>query len=191
MRGGKGTSRCSRCGFPPTSCLCAELPRFQPRMQLVVVRHVAEKMRMSNSARWTVDALEGAVLHDHGGRDDPPFDIPKAGTWLLFPGNEPSPLPSVLPERIVAIDGSWAQARRMSQRLPQLHGLQHLSLPAGPRPIARLRDPGFEEGMSTLEAIALAYDWAGEPHIGEGLRRFYGRAVETLFWLKGLPLPPA
>jgi DTW domain-containing protein YfiP len=106
---------------------------------------------------------------------------------VLFPGPAPGPA-APAPERIVVLDGSWSQARRMLQRIPALRALPRLALaPPAPAPGApRLRRPTVDGGVSTIEAMALALARLGEPDAAAGLDRLYAAARQRVWRLRGV-----
>ena len=138
--------------------MCADIPRIETRTQIVIVRHIGEKFRSSNSGRAAALALVGSTLLDHGdgGRLDAEA-LRTPGTWLVFPEGEPRrEPPSPPPERLVFLDATWQQARRMRQRLPGLRGMPILHLAIDAMPAARLRESPGAGRVSTIEAIAQA-----------------------------------
>jgi len=162
IRFGSGTlPRCPRCAFPLDWCLCALVPVVPTRTRIELVRHVRERNKASNSGRVAALALPSLTLHEHGAQGGPPVDLAGLlgpGTALLFPPADDGSSRIAAPEdvqRLVVLDGTWAQARRMARRLPGVFALPRLVLPmAGSRP--RLRTPHLAQGMATLEAIAAA-----------------------------------
>jgi tRNA-uridine aminocarboxypropyltransferase len=149
--------RCPRCLL--VDCVCAEIPRIATRTRIVIVRHAAEIHRSSNTGRLAHLALPNSELVDHG-RSGVVVDAawsPGPGAWLLFPEGAPRTAPPAPPpERVVVLDATWRQARRMRQRLPGLRGVPILRLPDAPAPAARLRESPGPGLVSTLEAIARA-----------------------------------
>ncbi len=135
-------------------CVCASVPRVQTRIRWQVIRHATERVKPGNTGRLVAMAL-GCPLVDHGvGPDensalDLQFD---ADAWLLFP-DRPGSRPDGMPGQIIIVDGTWPQARRMTQRIPALFHLPRLALPT-PAPRPRLRVSPRADGMSTLEAVA-------------------------------------
>jgi DTW domain-containing protein YfiP len=130
---------------------------------VVVLRHTAEQWKSTNTVRWAGLALSNFEVHTYGGREDFPAEaLRQEGTWLLFPGNEGAPLPEVPPKRLLVLDGTWRQVRRMYHATGALHGLPRLSLGTLNRPalaappMRRLRAQGRPNELSTLEAIAHA-----------------------------------
>lgn len=169
--------RCPRCAL--RSCLCAEVPIVTPATGVMVIRHSLERHRNSNSVRWAALAIPRLELVEHGGRDDTLDVAPvqRPGVWLVYPGpGGPAPPVGEKPEALLFLDGSWAQTRRMLQRLPGLTGLPRLTLPAAPSR-RRLRQPP-DGGLATLEAIAAALRHLGDADAAARLDALYALAVE-------------
>ncbi|CAM3145363.1 DTW domain-containing protein [Corallococcus sp. ZKHCc1 1396] len=147
--------RCERCYLPATWCLCAQVPVVPTRTELLVIRHNKEAQKSTNTARIAALALPRCRIVSYGAPGQP-FDASVlddgADTWLLFPDAPEAEGP--LPQRLVVIDGSWAQARRMVQRVPGLRRLPGMRLPPPGPDTRRLRRPPHPDGMSTLEAMA-------------------------------------
>lgn len=177
--------RCERCRFPEP-CLCPDIPSVRAPFELLVVRHVSDRSKLSNTGLWAALAIEGARLVNHG---DPTgaTELPDLGEGaaLLFPSPTAvtPPWPTV-PRLLVVPDGTWTQARRMVQRLPALQRLPRLSLPAPP-PGPRMRRAKVEGGMSTLEAVAGALAAAGAAPEARRLLALHATGVERVLRLKG------
>jgi DTW domain-containing protein YfiP len=149
------TNRCARCLVRRDLCLCAEVVTVPTRTSFVVVRHVLEKFRSTNTGRIALLALSNGSLVEFGGEDPPGSLGPLIGpdAALLFPdGGRPFEGPV---GTVVVVDGSWSQARRMVQRIPALRCLPRLSLPMG-EALPRLRAPTRPDGLSTIEAMVRA-----------------------------------
>ena len=147
---------CARCLLNTEICICAALPVVSARTQILLVRHVTEDRLTSNTGRFVALSLPNARLLQYGGGS--PFDdaeLTQSGTALLYRSAGVRPL-SFLPERLVVLDGSFRQARRMYTRIPALRGLPEFALPAQPGAPTRLRQPPEAGGMSTIEAVAAA-----------------------------------
>lgn len=178
--------RCHACFFPEALCLCAAARPVPTAVEVVIVRHAMERWKTSNTARWTLLALKHSRLIEHGlpsGDADLPSFPP--GTWLVFPAPTlelPDGLP---PARLVFVDGSWSQARRMAQRLDALRSLPRLALPPPAPGVARLRRPGSVEQMSTIEAVSAALRRVGEADAASHLASLQALAVERSAALRG------
>ena len=171
--------RCQRCAI--RACLCEEIPAIANRIPVVILRHVLERHKRTNSARWAALALTRCRIVDYGGRDDS-LDSPSLlgrGAWLVYPGRGAGAAPTGTPETLLFLDGSWAQTRRMLHRIPGLASLPRLALPPG-HERRRLRRPP-DGGLATLEAVAAALALHGERDAAARLDALYALAVERSF----------
>ncbi|MBZ4397143.1 DTW domain-containing protein [Myxococcus sp. MISCRS1] len=174
--------RCDRCYLPSHLCLCAEIPRVQTRTRFLLVQHALEIRKKSNTGRVAALALTNATLLTHGS----PADVldsslfAEPGTWLLFPDGPELPEDTPPPRQVVVLDGSWSQARRMSQRLPTLRLLPRLVLPPPPPGMLHLREPSHPAGMSTLDAIARAVELLEGPQTAAPLARLAQLRVQRI-----------
>jgi DTW domain-containing protein YfiP len=155
-----GGGRCPRCALHAGDCACALLSPLPVGTRFVVVRHAQEAKKSSNSARWANLLLPSCELLSWSGRQDARelAVLGRPGDWLLFP-DESSPgtsrLPSPPPERVVVLDGTWRQVKRMLHRLPALKELPRLSVSPRPSGVG-LRAAPSPTHLSTLEAISSA-----------------------------------
>ena len=175
--------RCRGCGLIPRLCLCAEVRRVDNAVEVLIVRHYRERRLGSNSARLALLALSRASIQDWGLVEPPELDL-SGDTWVLAPDG--GSIPERMPERIVAMDGSWRQARKMLRRVPGIAGLPRISLAAVPR--ARMRAQHLDNGMATAEAIAAALEALGDVG-GPELAAAYALQVERMRISRGFSAP--
>jgi DTW domain-containing protein YfiP len=174
-------SRCERCCFPPSVCLCASIPRLVTRTRVVILRHHSETLRSSNSGRLAHLALENSVMRDLHGPDRVAPDLPiSAGAWLVYPEGPPrsvSPVPP--PGELIFLDATWQQAKRMRQRTPALRGLPILALDTvgGALRFRKAPRPGQ---VSTIEAIAVALRMVEGGEAPDALERLFRLAIERM-----------
>lgn len=150
--------------------------RLHSRTRIVVLQHVLELSERSNTGRHAAAAIDSVELRVFGAKDASVKVDDLQGAWLLWPG-EPEPGPEVpRPSTLVVLDGSWSQARKMMQRLPELRSLRRWSLaaPEGRRSL-RASPPG---GMSTLEAIAEAVAVLEGEELGAQVRAVHEALVQ-------------
>lgn len=122
------------------------------RTRVIIVQHVLEQGERSNTAKHALAALLNSERRLYGVKDTPLRIDDFSDAWLLWPGDGARPVGA--PSKLVVLDGSWSQARRMVQRLPALRALPQLSItPKAGRRSLREAPAG---GMSTLEALAEA-----------------------------------
>ncbi len=187
--------RCPRCRFPtPASsgldrCLCPGVPRLRPRVEVVFLRHASERDRLTNPGHWAHLALEGSWVLEAGAPGEPldASRLAEPGAWLLFPSPHPPPREAPPPRRLIVPDATWAQARRMVQRVPEIRTLPRLAVRAGAPEGLRLRQPLVAGGMSTLEAVAAALRALGDPGIADALEAFHRDGVALASRLGGGP----
>lgn len=168
---------CSRCYLKTEHCICESLPKIEARTQIVILRHVTECRVMSNTGRLAALVLPNCHLLDF----DPcqPFStalLVPSDSWLLYPGPGPRPR-GFPPRRLVLLDASFRRAKRMYKRIPALHQLPQLALPAPTTAPARLRQPTRDDGMSTIEAIAAGLSLIEDPALGAALLDVYAEFV--------------
>ncbi|NPC81537.1 DTW domain-containing protein, partial [Pyxidicoccus fallax] len=58
--------RCDRCNLPSHLCLCAEIPRVETRTRFLLLQHVMEIAKKSNTGRVASLALANSRLLIHG-----------------------------------------------------------------------------------------------------------------------------
>jgi DTW domain-containing protein YfiP len=153
--------RCRNCWLKEAFCLCAQLPRVETRFRLVVIRHVREGYKSTNTARMALLAMPNAelVAYEHHTPDVEARLAGYPGAWLLFPPDLPgeaSAQPAGEPQTLVVLDGTWRQVRKMINRSAALRAMPRLALPAPEVAPQRLRFHPREESLCTLEAIAAA-----------------------------------
>jgi DTW domain-containing protein YfiP len=186
---------CPACRLQRWLCVCDCVPSVTTRTPLILVVHVHDLGRTSNTVRLLALAVRGAVLVRHGAYPtpaDPAAHVP-AGTTpvVLFPGHGAKPLTPELvaalpsPPTLVVPDGNWKQASRMVKRLPLLAGAVKVALPDRAFAGAALRRNRPGHHMSTYEAVAQALGvLEGESAAGP-LLDFYRRATDRMLMVRG------
>ena len=194
MSSGAGSVRCGRCALRPP-CACRFLEPLPVRTRFVVLRHAREAQKSSNSARWAALLVPRCEMRTWAGRRDAAAlrDLGRPGDWLLFPSgrDEPGPAgPVPSPARVLVLDGTWRQVRRILRALPALQTLPRLSLPAG-APRLRLRAAPAPGCLSTLEAIAGAVALLESEALGRVLDARHRAVVALALAARGWRLPEA
>jgi DTW domain-containing protein YfiP len=168
---------CPECLRPISQCFCNRLTIQNNAIRLLVLQHPQEQYKLLNSARLTHKILGNSVVrvglswrnfrHALGEDADPR----EWGALFLKPHNGSgnaleifdakkrpvNPLPHL--KGLVAIDGSWKQAKALWWRNPWLLRLNRITLNPAHR---SLRAQVKREGLSTIEAVALALSCLGE-----------------------------
>jgi DTW domain-containing protein len=182
--------RCPRCWIRHEFCLCADIPQVPTRTQVVIVRHAREADKSTGTARMAGLALPNSAMIDFGEESAPVDDEVRpfvAGAWLLFPAEEGAPaLPATPPERLIIIDGTWRQTRRMLKKLPSLANVPRMALPLKEDAPLRLRESTSPDNRSTLEAIADGLTLLEGEQVGAPLHRLHTLMVERVFRARGV-----
>jgi len=123
--------------------------------------------------------LAGAVLLDYGLKERPldsaALELPGTRHRLLYPAEDASEVtPEILsgdtPVSFVVLDGSWPKARRMTQRIPALHGMPKVMV-GGESQGLSLRKPHGQRRYFTLEAIVRVVEILGPQEEARVLRQ--------------------
>jgi DTW domain-containing protein YfiP len=159
-------------------CVCEYIPRLNTTTHLVVLSHVKEQHKPSNTTHFLLKALSNSERWRRGGLGDPLVVLPASPpAVLLFPFDDAVPLQTSGPVTLVVPDGTWQQARRMARREPALQALPHVTLPPGLPSQYRVRTQHRSDGLSTFEAVTRALGILEGPHIEEPLLRLFEAIV--------------
>ena len=187
---------CPRCRLHTDLCACDLLAPMPVRTQVVLVTHVCEMRKPTNTGRLAVACLSNALLLERGQRNGALTSIPCAPDsqiLLLYPAPEairldqwkavqPSPTRQVT---LVVPDGTWRQTRRVRYRIPGLEKAPAVCLPPGLSSSYRLRQTGPSQRLATLEAIAHALRVLGETEVAERLLYIFQVVVDRALWSNG------
>jgi DTW domain-containing protein YfiP len=200
-------AECPRCGKPDALCVCAGIKPLDNHIALLILRHPQEQDRDLGTARLTVLHLKHATLktglswpslQKALGREVNPkrwavlylgaasaATSPK-GRELTLLDSKGAPLPEqeralAEIEGIIALDGSWSQAKTLWWRNPWVLKCRRLALnPKQPSRYGKLRREPRREGLSTLEATALALARLGDqPEIESKLGLSFARVLSA------------
>jgi DTW domain-containing protein len=171
-------------------CICSGLERARNRTEIVFVRHHWEAHKSTGTVRIAELVLERSRLveigYDAAAADRALSTFDQA--WLLYPDAAPARLPERLPARLVLLDGTWAQTRRMLRRLPSVSLLQRLVLPARETRCIELRKTHLPSGRSSIEAVADALELLEGPEVSEPVRKAARLHRESVLRARGKPL---
>lgn len=164
---------------------------FSNRTEVVVLRHAREASKSTNSARWASLVLARCAVFDVDGDADVPSEqLAGEGVALLFPGGQP--LEDVRPARLIVLDGTWRQVRRMIIHRTALRGLPTVSLPGAiPADGPRLRRAPALTHLSTLEAIAEAIRRLEGEAAGDAVARAHRLFIDRVLSTRGRLGPQA
>lgn len=164
---------CGHCLRPQSACLCRWIAPTASEVSLLILQHPAEQFQAKGSARLLQLSLDRCQC-EVGER----FDAAALAVWLaaptphgparsllLYPADAGGQVPAGAPVgrlpqpatwRLVLLDGTWRQTRRMLQAHPLLQSLPRWPLPSPPPSRYAIRKAQRPEQRSTLEAACLA-----------------------------------
>jgi DTW domain-containing protein len=200
-------AECPRCGKPAALCVCAGIEPIDNRIALLILQHPQEQDRELGTARLAALHLTRAVLKTGLswqslakalGREVNPkrwavlylgaasaATLPKDRELTLL-DSKGAPLPEqdrALAEidGVIVLDGSWSQAKTLWWRNPWVLKCRRLALnPKAPSRYGKLRREPRREGLSTLEAAALALARLGkQPEIESALGLSFARLLSA------------
>ena len=155
--------RCYRCLRPLRMCFCATLPVVPTRTAVVVLQHPHERTHPFGTARLVGLCMPRARVHvAYGGlAEDLRCEVPVPDdAAVLYPHADAIDVADVpaaeRPSTLIAIDGTWAHAKRLYKDNAWLRRLRHVRIhPAEPSRYRIRREPR-DDYVSTLEAIVAA-----------------------------------
>lgn len=183
---------CPNCYRLKNDCICEKIDSFSNKIQIIILQHPQEQYKLLNSARLAHLALKNSKIKV--GLSWPSFKSvagpnEQPSQWgILYLSTSKGSKPCQIFDRhkkpvddisflrgIIALDGSWKQAKALWWRNPWFLKLNRITLnPDHPS----LRGQTKAEGMSTIEAIAMALNCLDEkPEISESLRTQYNKLI--------------
>jgi DTW domain-containing protein YfiP len=188
--------RCPGCRLHMDLCACALLLPMPTRTRVVLVTHVRELSKPTNTGRLALACIAGARLVERGRRGGGLASLscePDSQPLLLYPVPGAMPLDAwkaaqpAAADRVTLVvpDGTWRQTKRVRYRIPGLAHLPSVCLPAGLPSLFRLRHAGSAQRLATLEAIAHALRILDEPEIAERLMHIFQVVVDRSLWSNG------
>jgi DTW domain-containing protein YfiP len=183
MRQRKTKAPCAKCRLHPERCICAQIPNLNLKTKVSLVIHAKELKRTTNSGLLAHHALINSQVIVRG------FEKQKTDLSLLLdPGYTPLffyPTEDAIeldedfvrtlqkPIHLIVPDGNWRQAGKVRQRHPELNEVQAVKISAKNKELYHLRREHMAEGMSTLQAIALALGFFEGPDVYRSLYSLY------------------
>ena len=163
MRKRKTKNPCPTCFMHLERCICAHIPRLSLKTKVSLIVHHKELKRTTNTGRLALHALTNSSMHIRGeGRQR--MDLshllsPDYETYVLYPSAEAIDLEALTPQKpvhLLVADGNWRQAGKVNQRHPEFRHLPRVRVRPTTLAQYHLRQEHFQDGLSTIEAIALA-----------------------------------
>lgn len=150
---------CQRCRRPKTVCFCDRLTQIESQTHVVFIQHPLEARVPISTCRMAHLSLPNSELHVTLNPEEVPALVDalnEPGTALLFPADDATDVEALArrPKRLVVVDGTWDNAKKLFLRSPLLKALPRIGfVPPAPGNY-RIRKEPAEHCLSTIEAIA-------------------------------------
>ncbi|MBC8131876.1 MAG: DTW domain-containing protein [Deltaproteobacteria bacterium] len=196
--------RCPRCRMHESLCICALVPRIATRTRLVLIIHLREHRKTTNTGRLAALCLPNSqvIVRGHESAPREPFAWDSSTQpLLLYPHDDAVPIaqfaqfgPSAQsaetaqsnrPVTLVVPDGTWRQASKVRNRVPGLRDVPCVCLPPDAPTNYRLRHETRSEGLATIEAIARAFGFLEGASVRSALEQVFRAMVERTLWARG------
>lgn len=184
---------CPICFLHRERCICASIPKLDLKTRVSLVIHYKELKRTTNSGRLAVQALVNSGMSIRGetsGRVDLSSLLsPDYESYVLFPSEDAvnlEDLRPVKPVQLIVTDGNWRQASKLNTRHPELAHLPRVKINSENTARHHLRREHFPEGLSTLEAIALALRVLEGDAVGDSLMALYHKKLTATLQGRGI-----
>jgi DTW domain-containing protein len=188
----RSRNRCFQCHMRKVLCICDLAPKLSIDTKIIVLLHMRERSRPTNTGRLLKLALPEVDVRIRGDLDIPMNSdglvTEDRETLLFYPSEHAVELSEEFlktiskPITLVVPDGSWRQASKVSKRVEVLKNVRHVKLPPGPIPQYRLRKETKPGGMSTFEAVARALGIIEGFVIQEKLEELFKILAERTLW---------
>jgi DTW domain-containing protein YfiP len=184
---------CPNCYRDKTACICGKIQSYDNTLKVIILQHPQEQYKLISSARLSTLILKNSKLvvglswrsfKAIAGETEMPsqwgilYLKGRAGSKnpveIINRKNEVTDAQTVGLRGIIALDGSWKQAKALWWRNPWFAKLNRITLnPDHPS----IRNQSKEEGLSTIESVALALANLGEK---SEIRELMVKQYETL-----------
>lgn len=184
---------CPICFLHRQRCICAAIPKHHLQTKLSLVIHAKELKRTTNSGRLALEALTNSEMYIRGEGSDrldlKSLLVPEYETYVLFPSDDAVNLEEIKPKKpvqLIVTDGNWRQASKLNTRHPELAHLTRVKISAANTARYHLRKEHTSEGLSTLEAIALAFRIIEGDAVGDSLMGLYKKKLAATLQGRGI-----
>lgn len=186
---------CGVCGLNDVRCICEAIPKLNLQTRLTLVIHAKELKRTTNSGRLAVKALTNSVMRVRGADSDR-CDLSdllseEYESYVFYPTEDAIELETIRPTKpiqLIVSDGNWRQASKINTRHPELSHLPRVKISRLNPGANHLRKEHFENGFSTLEAIAMAFEVIEGEQVGATLTSLYRAKLNATLLGRGIKI---
>ncbi len=157
----RARDECFNCRRPKRYCYCDLIPAINNQTEVIIAQHIRERSHPFNTARIVSKSLTNSkLIVDYAENFHSHSQILNSETGILFPGADAIELESLAhdqrPKRLLLLDGTWNQAKRMYRKWPAAQSLRHFKLCPKQPGQYRIRLEPDDISLSTIEATVMA-----------------------------------
>ncbi|MGE5087264.1 MAG: tRNA-uridine aminocarboxypropyltransferase [Bacillota bacterium] len=189
----KTVDPCPTCFLHRQRCICESIPKHDLKTRVSLIIHAKELKRTTNTGRLALHALVNSEMYVRGQSterlDLSSLLMPSYESYVLFPSEDALNLEDIKPQKpiqLIVTDGNWRQASKLNTRHPELSHLPRVKIGAANTGRYHLRKEHFSEGLSTLEAIALALRIVEGEAVGDSLLSLYHQKLMATLQGRGV-----
>lgn len=167
---------CTHCEYPLVTCVCSAIELMPVSSRIIILQHPSEVGHAKGTVRLirlvipTVEVFVGESAQDFTECRES-ITSSEGNVYLLYPENsEESELTltqgcnqsrstselSELQATLVLIDGTWRKAKKILALNEWLHDMPKLTIKPQQTSQYYIRSSNIENGLSTIEALAIA-----------------------------------
>ncbi len=184
---------CPECFLHKNLCICSLIPNLETKTRVVLIVHAKELKRTTNTGRLAMKSLNNSEMRIRGETKEA-LDLSdlineQYQSLLFFPSETAIELTTEYvkqfekPIQLLVPDGNWRQASKVHSRHKELASVPRVMISKSNLATQHLRAESFEEGMSTLQAIAEALKIIEGEEVYNSLIKVYQAKLENT--LKG------
>lgn len=176
-------------------CICQHIPKLDLKTKLSLIVHHREIKRTTNTGSLAVHALVNSEMIIRG-KEHTPLDLskilsPDYESYVLYPSDDAIDLEDLKPSKpvhLIVSDGNWRQASKLHKRHTEISHLQRVKISEKNLAKHHVRREHFDDGFSTLEAIAIAFGSLEGPVVREALMALYQAKLHATLKGRGVNL---
>lgn len=170
---------CGSCRQPGFSCYCEYVKKFDPKIKFVILMHPIERRRRIATGRMSYLSLQDSELmvgqeFAANSKLNSILENPGYNCLVLYPGMKAVDISQSSSDAksalfvegkktvIIVIDGTWATAKKMMNRSPNLKKLPRICFTPSQPSRFRVRKQPRPECYSTIEAIHHTIELIGD-----------------------------
>ena len=176
---------CFECWQAKDLCLCPHIKPTDSPIDLMLLQHPRERKMTINTGRIVKLGINNAKIYygvnfDKESSFIKDLEATEGEVGILFPSPDAIPMeeaPRTL-KKLIVVDGTWNEAKKMLHRSTCLHKIQNYSIAPQEKSNYRIRKAHADYCLSTVEAtVALLREFMGDPKAHQHLIDIFQKMI--------------